>query len=76
MDVHIMRSSFLLLSGLILMTLALLVFPPLSEATDQYAEQTGKGCIFCHQQSTGGQLKTVGFAFIKNGYKYPIPGRY
>jgi hypothetical protein len=42
-------------------------------ATDQYAAQTGKGCIFCHQESTGGPLKTVGFAYIKNGYQYPIP---
>ena len=44
-------------------------------ATDEYARRTGKGCIFCHQQSTGGQLKTVGFAYIRNGYRYPIPER-
>jgi hydroxylamine dehydrogenase len=44
-------------------------------ATDQYAAQTGKGCIFCHQESAGGPLKTVGFAYIKNGYQYPIPER-
>ena len=44
-------------------------------ATDQYARETGKGCIFCHQQSTGGQLKTVGFAYIRNGYQYPISER-
>ncbi|OGP55099.1 MAG: hypothetical protein A2Y65_09955 [Deltaproteobacteria bacterium RBG_13_52_11] len=44
-------------------------------ATEQYAAETGKGCIFCHQESTGGQLKAVGFAYIKNGYQYPIPER-
>ncbi len=51
------------------------VYIPFAEATDQYAEKTGKGCIFCHRESTGGQLKTTGFAYIKNGYQYPIPER-
>jgi hydroxylamine dehydrogenase len=44
-------------------------------ATEQYASETGKGCIFCHQESTGGPLKAAGFAYIKNGYQYPIPER-
>lgn len=44
-------------------------------ATEEYAEKTGKGCVFCHQESTGGQLKTAGFAYIRNGYQYPIPER-
>jgi len=48
---------------------------PLSEATENYAKKTGKGCIFCHQESTGGQLQTVGFAYIRNGYRYPIAER-
>jgi predicted heme/steroid binding protein len=52
-----------------------LTFGSLADATDQYAAKTGKGCIFCHQESTGGQLKTAGFAYIKNGYQYPIPDR-
>jgi hydroxylamine dehydrogenase len=42
-------------------------------AREAYARQTGQGCIFCHQQSTGGQLKSVGLAYIRNGYRYPIP---
>ena len=46
-----------------------------AEATNEYAHKTGKGCIFCHQESTGGQLKTVGFAYIRNGYQYPISER-
>lgn len=46
-----------------------------AQATEGYARKTGKGCIFCHEQSTGGALKTVGFAYIKNGYQYPIPQR-
>jgi hydroxylamine dehydrogenase len=52
-----------------------LLFLSPAGATDEYAAGTGKGCIFCHQQSTGGQLKNVGFAFIRNGYQYPIPER-
>jgi hydroxylamine dehydrogenase len=48
---------------------------PSARATEAYARQTGKGCVFCHQQSTGGQLRTVGFAFIRNGYQYPISER-
>jgi len=44
-------------------------------ATEQYSEQTGKGCIFCHQESTGGALKIGGIAYINNGYHYPIPER-
>jgi predicted heme/steroid binding protein len=43
-----------------------------AHATDEYALSTGKGCIFCHQESTGGQLQTAGFAYIRNGYRYPI----
>jgi hydroxylamine dehydrogenase len=46
-----------------------------AQATQQYAARTGKGCIFCHQESTGGQLRTVGFAYIRNGYQYPISER-
>jgi uncharacterized membrane protein len=49
--------------------------PHLANATETYAHRTGKGCIFCHQESTGGQLKTVGFAYIRNGYQYPISER-
>ncbi|MGD9134497.1 MAG: multiheme c-type cytochrome, partial [Desulfobacterales bacterium] len=45
------------------------------DATENYARRTGKGCIFCHQESTGGQLKNVGFAYIRNGYEYPISER-
>ena len=46
-----------------------------ASAKDEYARKTGKGCIFCHQESTGGQLKTAGFAYIRNGYRYPIAER-
>ncbi|MFH1983634.1 MAG: multiheme c-type cytochrome [Pseudomonadota bacterium] len=43
-----------------------------AQAKDEYARETGKGCIFCHQESTGGGLNTAGFAYIRNGYRYPI----
>jgi hypothetical protein len=46
-----------------------------AQATSDYAVTTGKGCIFCHQESTGGPLKVVGFAYIRNGYQYPIAER-
>ncbi|MCK9274886.1 MAG: CopD family protein [Syntrophales bacterium] len=45
------------------------------DATEQYARETGKGCTFCHQEPTGGPLATTGFAYIRNGYRYPIPER-
>lgn len=48
------------------------IFTPAARATEQYARNTGQACIFCHQESAGGQLKTVGFAYIRNGYRYPI----
>ena len=56
------------------MFLHLFVLSP-AQATNDYALKTGKACIFCHQESTGGPLKTVGFAYIKGGYQYPIPER-
>ena len=55
--------------------LLLLLFVSSAHATQNYARRTGKGCIFCHQESTGGQLQTAGFAYIRNGYEYPIPER-
>jgi len=65
-----LSGSFL---GCVLLSLLLTAQPV--QATQDYATRTGKACIFCHQEITGGQLKTVGFAFIRNGYEYPIPQR-
>jgi len=45
------------------------------QAKEEYARETGKGCNFCHQEATGGQLTTTGFAYIRNGYQYPISER-
>jgi len=53
--------------------LVLLITLHSANATEAYGRKTGKGCIFCHTESTGGQLKTAGFAYIRNGYQYPIP---
>ena len=64
--------TFLLL--VLALLLHLFIISP-AQATDNYALKTGKGCIFCHQESTGGPLKTVGFAYIRNGYQYPISER-
>jgi predicted heme/steroid binding protein len=65
-----------LLAGMILpaLLLAAVLIPP-AQAKERYAEQTGKGCVFCHEQSTGGALNTIGIAYIRNGYDYPIPPR-
>ena len=54
--------------------LALLLVPP-AQAKERYAERTGKGCIFCHEQSTGGAINATGIAYIRNGYNDPIPPR-
>ena len=59
-------------SIVLLITLVLLCIGSAS-AREEYAKKTGKGCIFCHEEKTGGGLKTAGIAYIKNGYKYPIP---
>jgi predicted heme/steroid binding protein len=48
---------------------------PAAFATPEFAEQTGKTCMFCHAGSNGGALKPAGIAFIRNGYSYPIPER-
>ena len=63
---------FLLVISLLL--LHLFILSP-AHATNDYALKTGKGCIFCHQESTGGNLKTAGLAYIRNGYQYPISER-
>ena len=44
-----------------------------ASAKEEYARKTGKGCIFCHEEKTGGAIKTAGIAYIKNSYQYPIP---
>lgn len=67
------RSSRGLVSAAILVFSLFFVSP--GWATNEYGARTGKGCVFCHQQSTGGQLRDVGFAYIRNGYHYPIPER-
>jgi len=46
-----------------------------SDAKEDYARETGKGCVFCHQERTGGPLKSTGFAYIRNGYHDPISER-
>jgi predicted heme/steroid binding protein len=65
------RAVLLLGAGLLVILVA--VAPP--QAKEEYARETGRGCNFCHQESTGGQLSTVGFAYIRNGYRYPISDR-
>jgi len=62
------------LAGLLVLVVsvgAVLVSP--ARAREPYAEQTGKGCIFCHEQASGGAINTTGIAYIRNSYRYPIP---
>ncbi len=65
-----MKQRFFITATFVVLVLLFMV--PVAGTTEHYAEDTGKGCIFCHQESTGGQLKTAGFAYIRNGYHYPI----
>jgi len=44
-----------------------------AETREIYAEKTGKGCAFCHQEKSGGALNAAGLAYIRNGFRYPIP---
>jgi predicted heme/steroid binding protein len=44
-------------------------------AREEFSERTGKGCSFCHRAPSGGPLNSVGIAYARNGYRYPIPPR-
>jgi len=45
------------------------------QATEDFARQTEKTCAFCHTGPNGGALNGTGIAFMRNGYRYPIPER-
>jgi len=66
-----LRISFVLL----LVSIIHLASIPCLHATEDYAAETGKKCAFCHQEPAGGALNATGFAYIKAGYRYPIPER-
>lgn len=40
-----------------------------AKATPAYAQQTGKGCGFCHKSPGGGALTSAGTKFKANGHK-------
>ncbi|MBD3180345.1 MAG: hypothetical protein GF417_12645 [Candidatus Latescibacteria bacterium] len=44
-------------------------------STEEFAGRTGKGCSFCHRSASGGPLNSVGIAYARNSYRYPIPPR-
>jgi hydroxylamine dehydrogenase len=67
-----MRSKRIL-ESVLLVGLLLMLWTGKADAREEYAKKTGKGCILCHEENTGGGLKTAGIAYIKNGYNYPIP---
>lgn len=48
-----------------LVLLFILVLSTLSFATPEYAEKTGKECIYCHVTESGGKLTKEGEAFLK-----------
>lgn len=52
---------------------SILLMPPALYAKYEYAQQTGKPCSFCHYDNNGGPLKDMGYAYIRNAYKYPVP---
>jgi len=43
------------------------------EAREEYARNTGKGCVLCHTGELGGPLTDAGIAYMRGGYRYPIP---
>ena len=52
------------LAGVFLLVSFVLVMPPLSTATEEYANQTGQTCAACHlDPGGGGELTPVGKAF-------------
>jgi len=66
-----LRVSFILLPALLIH----LASTPCIHATEDYAAETGKDCAFCHREPAGGELNAMGFAYVKAGYRYPIPER-
>ena len=62
-----------ILTSIVLLIAFILLCACSASAREEYARKTGKGCIFCHEEKTGGGIKTAGIAYIKNGYQYPIP---
>ncbi len=43
-------------------------------ATDEYAEESGQGCGYCHRDpGGGGPLSPLGESFSAGGYTWPIP---
>lgn len=43
------------------------------EAREDYARKTAKACLVCHTQELGGPLTDAGIAYMRGGYRYPIP---
>ncbi|MBN1307346.1 MAG: hypothetical protein JXA18_05480, partial [Chitinispirillaceae bacterium] len=66
-------NDILKVKALLLVTVILTLSIQKLSATEQFALKTGKNCSFCHVDKNGGALNSVGFAYIKNGYHYPIP---
>jgi len=64
-----LRRFFLLPVILILLALA----AGSADTREIYAERTGKGFAFCHVERSGGPLNTVGLAYVRNGFRYPVP---
>ncbi len=45
------------------------------QARQEYADQAGKTCSYCHRNAEGGSLNAVGAAYIRNSYRTPVPDR-
>ncbi len=70
-----MRKAACLPLFLVLAVLFTVMWPgaPPCFGKEEYAARTGKTCSYCHRDTLGGPLTPVGFAYIRNGYDYPIP---
>lgn len=55
------------LTGIVLLVSFVLAMPPLVDATEEYAKQTGQACAVCHlDPSGGGELTPAGKSFAES----------
>lgn len=65
-DIRVKSAAFILAAVMIAFCA-----PRPTEATPQFAKQTGKACGQCHTSPSGGALNSYGKKFKANGYKLP-----
>lgn len=54
------------MNKILIISLFILLLPSFSIAKPEYAEKTGKDCIYCHATESGGKLTEYGELFLKS----------